>query len=49
VLALLRFYSTAQGLENEYDRLLADHDALKRRLARFDSTFESGGGSKKGM
>ena len=36
-----------QGLENEYDRLLAEHDALKRRLSRFDPTFESTG-SKKG-
>ena len=39
--------SAVQGLENEYDRLLADHDALKRRLARFDSSFENTG-SKKG-
>ena len=37
-----------QGLENEYDRLLAEHDALKRRLARFDPSFQGGTG-KKGM
>lgn len=40
--------STLQGLENEYDRLLAEHDALKRRLARFDPTFQ-GSTAKKGM
>lgn len=40
-------HDAPQGLENEYDRLLADHDAVKRRLARFDPTFE-GAGSKKG-
>ena len=38
-----------QGLENEYDRLLAEHDALQRRLARMDPSFQLGGGSKKGM
>ncbi len=26
----------AQGLENEYDRLLASHDELQRRLSRLD-------------
>ena len=35
-----------QGLENEYDRLLAEHDALKRRLARFDPSFQGGTGKK---
>ena len=25
-----------QGLENEYDRLLASHDELQRRLSRLD-------------
>ena len=40
--------SMLQGLENEYDRLLAEHDALKRRLARFDPTFQ-GSAAKKGM
>ena len=38
-----------QGLENEYDRLLAEHDALKRRLARVDPTFQlQGSRGKKG-
>ena len=44
----LRCKSMLQGLENEYDRLLAEHDALKRRLARFDPTFQ-GSAAKKGM
>ena len=35
-----------QGLENEYDRLLAEHDALKRRLARFDPSFQGSTGKK---
>lgn len=35
-----------QGLENEYDCLLAEHDALKRRLARVDPSFHQGGGKK---
>lgn len=29
----------AKGLEREYDRLLAEHDALKRRLAQADPVF----------
>jgi hypothetical protein len=29
----------AKGLEREYDRLLAEHDALKRRLAQADPAF----------
>lgn len=28
-----------QGLEAEYDRLLAENDELKRRLARSDPSF----------
>lgn len=36
-----------QGLENEYDRLLAEHDALKRRLARVDPSFQLQGSSGK--
>lgn len=35
-----------QGLESEYDRLLAENDNLKRKLARFDGQFAAG--SKKG-
>ncbi len=46
----LRSGCMMQGLENEYDRLLAEHDALKRRLARFDPTCQGGTGTgKKGM
>ena len=30
-----------QGLEAEYDRLLAENDGLKRRLSRTDPTFEA--------
>jgi hypothetical protein len=30
-----------QGLEREYDRLLAENDGLKRRLARFDAGFSA--------
>ena len=29
-------YADTQGLENEYDRLLASHDELQRRLSRLD-------------
>ena len=36
-----------QGLENECDRLLAEHDALKRRLARVDPSFQLQGSSGK--
>lgn len=32
----------AKGLNREYDRLLAENDELKRRLARFDGQFASG-------
>lgn len=31
-----------QGLEREYDRLLAENDNLKRRLARVDGQFSAG-------
>ncbi|WIA15997.1 hypothetical protein OEZ85_012733 [Tetradesmus obliquus] len=31
----------SQGLEREYDRLLAENDNLKRRLARFDAGFSA--------
>ncbi len=31
--------SGMQGLEAEYDRLLAEYDELKRRLARSDPSF----------
>jgi hypothetical protein len=33
--------SALQGLEREYDRLLAENDNLKRRLARFDAGFSA--------
>lgn len=38
----------AQGLENEYDRLLSENDSLKRRLAQLDPA-SAASGSKKGM
>ena len=37
-----------QGLESEYDRLLATNDSLERKLARVDPTHhQSASGSKK--
>ena len=33
--------SGVQGLEAEYDRLLAENDSLKRRLSRMDPSFEA--------
>ena len=37
-----------QGLESEYDRLLATNDTLERKLARLDPTHhQAGSGSKK--
>jgi hypothetical protein len=47
--------SQAKGLEREYDRLLAENDGLKRRLAQADAAFAAreglggggGGGGKK--
>jgi hypothetical protein len=39
--------SQAKGLEAEYDRLLAEHDELQRRLRRTDPTYGGGGRSNK--
>ena len=39
--------SQAKGLETEYDRLLAEHDELQRRLRRTDPTYGGGGRSNK--
>lgn len=38
--------SQAKGLETEYDRLLAEHDELQRRLRRADPTFGGGRANK---
>ena len=35
-----------QGLENEYDRLLASHDELQERLARLSGSHGADGGRK---
>ena len=40
--------SILQGLESEYDRLLATNDSLEKKLARVDPSHkQSGPGSKK--
>jgi hypothetical protein len=36
----------AKGLEREYDRLLAEHDALQRNMARGGGGGYAGGGKK---
>ena len=35
--------SQSKGLENEYDRLLAENDRLKRRLAQVDPSSAASG------
>ena len=36
-----------QGLENEYDRLLASHDELQERLTRLSGGHDANAGGRK--